>query len=166
MTISRQIGEGPQAGLLRYILKQLERITAVASKISTNPGLTLTADEVDAIQDATNPSATNVFATIANISIKKDYRVILTQTGTTAPIATILEDDISSPVWSYSSVGVYLLTKTGAFIINKTLPSNIVGYTDPVGNYMTLERTSADVMTLKTYAAVNMDEVFLKLARA
>jgi len=86
---------------------------------------------------------------------KNDYRVTLSQTGTNAPVATVLQDDIATPVWSYSAVGTFLLTKTGAFTVDKTLPSNIVGYTDPAGNLFTLERTSANVMTLKTYAAAD-----------
>jgi hypothetical protein len=86
---------------------------------------------------------------------KKDYRVILSQSGTDAPVATVLQDDLAVPVWSYSAVGIYLLTKAGAFTVNKTLPSNVVGYNDPEGNLFTLERTSADVMTLKTYAAAD-----------
>ena len=190
MTVpARQTGEGPQVTWLRYILNQLIKISGIVGKIALNPGLTLTTNQVDAVQNAVSPSITNVFATIADIpialtkgtytdintgtdnskyitslaiansnllkKIKKDYRVLLTQTGTTTPTPNVLEDDLATPVWSYSSVGTYLLTKAGAFTVNKTLPATIVGYNDVIGNLITLERTSADVMTLKTYAAAD-----------
>jgi len=87
---------------------------------------------------------------------KKIYTAIISQTGTSAPVVnTLLEDGISSPVWSYSAVGTFLLTKTGAFTVNKTVPSKIDAGYDASGNLFTLERTSVDVMTLKTYAAVD-----------
>lgn len=64
---SRQIGEGPQITWLRYILNQLVRLTGIASKIATNPSIQLTSDQVEAIQNATSPSITNVFATIVDV---------------------------------------------------------------------------------------------------
>lgn len=86
----------------------------------------------------------------------KYYTAFISQTGVTAPIvSSLLQDDISNPIWSYSAVGTFLLTKIGAFTLNKTVPKGIVEAYDVAGNRFTLERTSADVMTLKTYAAVN-----------
>lgn len=86
---------------------------------------------------------------------RKYYTAFLTQTGTNAPTATVLKDDFAVPVWAYSAVGIYTLTKVGAFTTNKTVPTKIEVYVDNDGNKFTLERTSADVMTLKTYAAVD-----------
>jgi hypothetical protein len=83
------------------------------------------------------------------------YTVFISQTGTNAPTVTsLLKDDLSTPVWAYSAVGTYTLTKAGAFIEDKTLPLKDV-YTDIDGNYMTLERTDENTMTLKTYAAAD-----------
>lgn len=87
--------------------------------------------------------------------IKKVYTAFITQTGTDAPVATVLKDDLNSPVWEYSAVGTYTLTKIGAFTLNKTVPTKIDVYTDDDGNYITLERTNVNVMTLKTYAAAD-----------
>jgi hypothetical protein len=120
------------------------------------PSYTITTDKLNAIEGSNNPSSTNVFATVDDIPAKRKYYTgFITQTGTNAPTITILDDDISSPVWSYSAVGTFLLTKTGAFTVNKTVPSKIDAGYDASGNLFTLERTSADVMTLKTYAAAD-----------
>jgi len=50
----------------------------------------------------------------------KVYTALLTQTGTTAPTATVLENTIGSIVWSRSGIGQYLATLTGAFVLSKT----------------------------------------------
>jgi hypothetical protein len=49
----------------------------------------------------------------------KVYRALLTQTGGTAPVATILENTLGTIQWSYITAGVYSGTLTGAFPINK-----------------------------------------------
>lgn len=51
----------------------------------------------------------------------KVYTALLTQTGTAAPVATILENTLSNIiVWSYNSAGRYIGTLVGEFILNKT----------------------------------------------
>ena len=51
----------------------------------------------------------------------KVYTALLSQTGTNAPVATILENTLGvNPIWSYDSAGYYLFTEIGAFPINKT----------------------------------------------
>ncbi|MFY8170637.1 MAG: hypothetical protein ACOVK2_05930 [Candidatus Fonsibacter sp.] len=59
----------------------------------------------------------------------KVYTALLTQTETSPPVATVLENTLSAvPEWSYDSVGEYLLTLIGAFtgnvIINITNGKN------------------------------------------
>ncbi len=50
------------------------------------------------------------------------YTALLTQTSTNAPVATVLENTLgATPVWSYDSVGFYIATLTGAFIVGKTV---------------------------------------------
>ena len=52
----------------------------------------------------------------------KVYTALLSQTGTNAPIATVLENTLGGTVvWSYASTGVYVANLTGAFTINKTI---------------------------------------------
>jgi hypothetical protein len=52
----------------------------------------------------------------------KVFTALLTQTGTDAPVATILQNTLGgTPVWSRSGVGTYAITLAGAFPINKTV---------------------------------------------
>jgi hypothetical protein len=52
----------------------------------------------------------------------KVYVALLTQTGTDAPVATILQNTLGVvPTWSYEGVGEYQLNQTGLFTLNKTI---------------------------------------------
>lgn len=52
----------------------------------------------------------------------KSYVALLTQTGTDAPVATVLENTLGGTVvWSYTSSGRYVATLAGAFTENKTV---------------------------------------------
>lgn len=51
----------------------------------------------------------------------KVYTALLNQSGTDAPIATVLENTLGGTVvWSYEDVGVYRANLAGAFTENKT----------------------------------------------
>jgi len=51
----------------------------------------------------------------------KVYTALLTQTGTNAPVATVLENTLGGDIiWSYSGTGSYLGTLAGAFTSQKT----------------------------------------------
>ncbi|MCA9747523.1 MAG: hypothetical protein KC414_00280, partial [Romboutsia sp.] len=51
----------------------------------------------------------------------KVYRALVTQSGTSAPTAVVLENTLGgTPVWSYITPGTYRLTLSGAFTLNKT----------------------------------------------
>lgn len=50
----------------------------------------------------------------------KIYKATLTQSGTNAPVPTIMINTIGTIVWSRAATGVYLATLTGAFTIDKT----------------------------------------------
>ena len=50
----------------------------------------------------------------------KVYTALLTQSGTDAPVATILENTLGEIVWIYSGVGIYSGTLLGAFTLDKT----------------------------------------------
>lgn len=67
----------------------------------------------------------------------KVYTALLTQTGTDAPVATILENTLGgTPVWTRTDVGEYRVTLTGAFITNKTVISaGNTAYNDPDLSY-------------------------------
>ena len=52
----------------------------------------------------------------------KVYRALLTQSGTNAPVAIVLENTLGGTVvWTYSDVGTYFGTLVGAFTNNKTV---------------------------------------------
>lgn len=52
----------------------------------------------------------------------KVYRATLTQSGTDAPVANILENTLGGiPVWLRLGTGDYLMTLAGAFPLNKTV---------------------------------------------
>ena len=93
------------------------------------------------------------FIEVSNTS--KYYTAFISQTGTNAPVVTsILKDTIGSPAWARTAAGTYTLTKVGAFTSGKTVPIDD-NYIDQSGNLYKLNRTSADVMTLYTYAAAD-----------
>lgn len=59
----------------------------------------------------------------ADGSVSVGYRVytaLLTQTGTNAPTATVLENTLGTVTWSRAGTGAYLATLSGAFTTSKT----------------------------------------------
>jgi len=81
----------------------------------------------------------------------KNYTVTLTQSGSSAPVATVLDDMVTGVTLARTLAGVYTLTKTAAWTVGKTIPISSI-YMDEPGNIFKLEWTSANVMTLTTYA--------------
>lgn len=51
----------------------------------------------------------------------KVYKALISQSGTDAPTAIIIQNTIGSIVWTRSNTGSYLGTLSGAFTENKTL---------------------------------------------
>lgn len=59
----------------------------------------------------------------------KKYVALLNQSGTTAPVATILENTLGDIVWSYEEVGYYIGTLQGAFSdISKVFLPSVLFY--------------------------------------
>ena len=68
----------------------------------------------------------DVNGTITNDGIRpyKVYTALLTQTGTDAPVATVLENTLGGTlVWSRRNVGQYAVTLVGAFVDELKIPS-------------------------------------------
>ena len=64
-----------------------------------------------------NPTASGVGLPVGT----RVYRALLTQTGTNAPVATVLENTLGGTVvWTRDSTGIYIGTLLGAFPSNKT----------------------------------------------
>ncbi len=58
---------------------------------------------------------------LANSGSSKVYKALITQSGTDAPVATVLVNTLSgTPVWSRVSVGYYKLTLASEFTNDKT----------------------------------------------
>ena len=70
-------------------------------------------------EDAT-PATKNKRVKVKNAALCKKYVALLTQVGTGAPVATVLENTIGNIVWARSATGLYTGTLTGAFTVNKT----------------------------------------------
>lgn len=85
------------------------------------------------------------------------YVALLTQTGTDAPVATVLENTISgSIVWTYTAEGVYTGTLTGAFTENKTyLNINPIG--DSASGYICgVTRTGSNTVLVTTSSVATL----------
>ena len=85
----------------------------------------------------------------------KVYTALLTQSGTSAPVATVLENTLSGTItWSYSSVGSYQATLVGAFPSSKTFfyINSEAGYNNVPQAYnqkiRQLTRISNDIVSL------------------
>lgn len=85
----------------------------------------------------------------------KVYCALLTQTGTNAPVATVLgTNTIGSIVWAYGSAGFFTGTLSAAFPAGKTWLMISPVMTDPSSGVYTgfkFSRTSNDEITLETY---------------
>jgi hypothetical protein len=56
----------------------------------------------------------------------KEYVALLTQTGTNAPVATVLSNTLGSGTWSRADAGSYVLTfSSSVFTLGKTVPEAI-----------------------------------------
>lgn len=78
-----------------------------------------------------------------------EYVALLTQTGTNAPVATVLANTLGgTPVFARSGAGIYTMTLTGAWVDAKT--ALIPGSCKNADSNMQLKRTSADVISIYT----------------
>ena len=94
----------------------------------------------------------------------KVYTALLTQSGTNAPVATVLENTLGGDiVWSYDFAGAYIGTLNGAFIENKTkLEIGLVSD----GDYATLSfgnfyRINSDSIGLNTLNSITLFDQML-----
>jgi hypothetical protein len=90
----------------------------------------------------------------AQVGIKV-YRATLTQTSTSAPTATVMENSFGAAiVWARSNTGVYTATLADAFTSAKTFIVNAgLAGTVAAPKDVTAVRTSANVVTVSTGAA-------------
>lgn len=92
---------------------QAQLLAQVASLLADN-----TTGDISALDVRT---CLNDIIDSASYGGKKVYKALLTQTGTSAPVATVLVNTLSgTPVWSRTGIGAYVLTLVGEFQANKT----------------------------------------------
>lgn len=89
----------------------------------------------------------------ANLGPAKKYTVLLSQSGTSNPVATILENNIGTIVWTRSFNGEYSGTLTGAFPSGKVWA--VAGNSDGLLlAYARLYRANNDTVILNTYDSI------------
>jgi hypothetical protein len=83
----------------------------------------------------------------------KVYTALLSQSGTSAPTATVLDNTLGGTVvWSRNTVGDYRATLSGAFTNNKTVTFVNQGATSPLAD-VRFNRQDISGCTLRTYTA-------------
>lgn len=106
------------------------------------------------------PNGTTIFAAtgggvyvrkFSSEPLYKKYVAILSQTGTNAPVATVLEDTIGIVGGDYSYVGVgeYSITKTGAFPLGKVAYFHNGAQTD-LGYSFTIIHIDVNTISIRT----------------
>lgn len=120
------------------------------------------ANDLEIIEKLAWASSTSILQKKINeildyLNPNKYFNFLATQAGGAEPTATTVRNTtgLGTPAFARSSAGIYTFTLVGAFTANKTIgivSNNIDGL-----NAYTIERTSADVMTIKTYV-LSVDE--------
>jgi hypothetical protein len=77
---------------------------------------------VDVSDTSESPQGTSKQIAVENLKPYKVYSALITQTGTDAPVATVLQNTLGvTMTWSRFSTGVYIVTAgSGIFLENKT----------------------------------------------
>lgn len=89
----------------------------------------------------------------------KVYTALLTQTGTNAPVATVLENTLGGDiVWTRDSAGYYIGTLTGEFLLNKTFISNSFVELNQFEDKVYMYRENDNVIALRSYLGGTQDD--------
>ena len=91
----------------------------------------------------------------------KVYTALLTQTGTNAPVATILENTLGSISFSYTNIGGYSITSDELFIENKTYftgPSSNYGTDSVTLNFDYINNSSISLVTFDVAMDQSLDD--------
>lgn len=96
----------------------------------------------------------------------KIYTALLTQTGTSVPVVTILENTLGEDItWTYAGVGLYKATLPNAFTTDKTSISTGSHYNSTTGKNLSVKTKvlTTSEFTLETFSGTsNINEVLLK----
>ena len=119
-------------------------------------GTPTTSDLILGVDTSNSKNTTKTFtagdiASLASGSTAYDsYVALLTQASTSAPVATVLSNNLTATLtWARTNPGVYTLTANAAtFTANKTIVFLNAGSGIPL---ISAERTSDTVLTVKTF---------------
>lgn len=103
-------------------------------------------------------------STVASLGYKV-YTALLTQTGTDAPTATILQNTIGTVTYTYSGVGIYHATSSGLFTENKTFFIMSSSNYGSDGIIFTIDWVSSSDITINcfdTAAHTSLNDALLK----
>jgi len=103
--------------------------------------------------DNLTPEENGIYVGGLKLSTPKIYRALLNQTGTNAPVATVMENTIGSIVWTRVTNGEYRGTLSGAFTSAKTHALIVSGedsiaYVEYTTNILTIITQVCDTLTL------------------
>jgi hypothetical protein len=98
-----------------------------------------------------------------NIRPYKVYSAILSQTGTNAPTAVVLENTIGSIFLTRTDVGMYRISSNSLFTADKTsISCNGVGYTNGELVYAVVGGIGFCQLVTRTSAGVTSDDILYK----
>lgn len=113
-------------------------------------------DKVGTFNFTDGISATQTSAGVSEVKLPyKAYRALLTQTGTAAPVATVLENSLGGTVvWTYAASGRYDATLVGAFLAGKvTYNSGFVNDLSAPTGIFSIMRSDNNTLRLVTTSA-------------
>lgn len=143
----------------REIIALLSEIKDAGAAAESDPTALKIANNLSDVADA-GAARTNIGA--AAVSTVKVYRALLTQSGSSAPVATVLENTLGGTVvWTRTSAGIYRGTLASAFPSAKTMFLCQSIYDPAIDEmYMTTVRGDDNYFAVTTGAsAVNSDDV-------
>jgi hypothetical protein len=110
------------------------------------------------------PTQQSNIATYGNPTGIKTYVALLTQTGTDAPVATVLENTLGGEVvWTYAAPGDYRGTLVGVFTANKTIfPAPLLYPGASVNSNSAVQRIDADSIAVATDGNDNLSATLLQ----
>ena len=150
-------------------LKKRKMATLTAYPINSAPKASdlLLGTKVPTINSDEKPITSNVtiaaLAALINsgsVAGYKTYTALLTQAGTAAPVATILQNTTSETfTWTRQSAGNYTITASSAlFIANKTMVFLNAGHGYQSALPVYWERTSDTTITLLSFSDGEIEE--------
>lgn len=93
-----------------------------------------------------------VLSIVADPNETGHYLALLTQSGTDAPVVTVVSNTLGDIVWTYSSEGTYLGTLTGAFLLGKC--GYFVQFANPdIGHWAQIQRANNNACSVATFNA-------------